>query len=76
MQFNFTIHGYGFYLCIGSYDLVMDAHTILAWGIMKKHILWRGERHTRYHGRYTYSCTKNGKEVERLTFQSPIVSHI
>jgi len=76
MQFHFAICGYGFGFQAGTYDINMDSRIILSWAIVRKHVVWRGESHVRYHDAYNYRCTKNGKVVENISFRSPIVNHI
>lgn len=74
MRFEFLIGGYGFGFAALTYDFSTDSHIILSWTIVRNGIAWRGERHIRYRHGYNYRCIKNGKEVENLSFQSPIVN--
>lgn len=77
MTFYFTVCGYGVSFQIGGYDGARGCFVILAWAILKDHIVWRGETHSRGVGDgYWYTCYKNGIVVEKLSFRSPVVSYI
>jgi len=76
MRFEINILGYGVYLAIAWFDIMMLDRTILSWAITRRHKIWRGESHWRSENGYNYRRYKNGEVVENISFRSPIVKHV
>lgn len=75
MNFHCVVFGYGLTLEIWTHSFDMDARTIFSWSIVRRYIVWRGERHLLMDGRYGYRCIKNGEDVESFSLRSPIENH-